>query len=306
MREWPDLPVAAWRDTYTTLHMWTQIVGKIRLAQAPRLNHWWQIALYVTPRGLTTSAMPHGDKLFSIDFDFIGHRLNIASSTGDTRTLTLEPRSVADFYQELMARLAEIGLPVHIASARPNEVEEAIPFADDHEHASYDREMVSRCHEQIMHAERVLQRFRSGPFIGKSSPVHFFWGGFDLAVTRFSGRPAPPHPGGIPNVADRVMVEAYSHEVASFGWWPGSGIIEAPALYAYAYPEPPGFASAALRTRGARYDDTMREFILPVDALRTAVDADRTVLDFCEDVYQAAADLGGWDRVRLERRDVKA
>jgi hypothetical protein len=299
MSNWPSLAVADWRDTYTTLHMWTQIVGKIRLAQAPMLNHWWQCVLYVTPRGLTTSAIPHGDKTFEITFDLIDHKLNIVASTGDVRTLSLHPRSVADFYDELMTRLAELALPVRIYP-RPQEVEVAIPFADDHEHASYDPGMVERFLLQLLQAERVLQQFRTS-FIGKCSPVHFFWGGFDLAVTRFSGRRAPDHPGGIPNTPHWVMLEAYSHEVISFGWWPGSGPIESAAFYAYAYPEPQGCSSARLRTKGARYDVTMREFILPVDAIAGVADPDRAVLDFCEDVYETAATLGGWDRRSLER-----
>ena len=299
MSNWPSLTVADWRDTYTTLHMWTQIVGKIRLAQAPMLNHWWQCVLYVTPRGLTTSAIPNGNKTFEISFDLIDHKLNVVANSGDVRTLALEPRSVADFYHELMARLDELGLPVRIYP-RPQEVEVAIPFPDDHEHASYDAPMVQRFLHQLLQAERVLQQFRTS-FIGKCSPVHFFWGGFDLAVTRFSGRRAPDHPGGIPNTPRWVMLEAYSHEVISFGWWPGSGPIESAAFYAYAYPEPQGCSTARLRTKGARYDDGMREFILPVDAIAGVDDPNRAVLDFCEDVYETAANLGGWDRRSLER-----
>ena len=299
----PGLPVDTWRDTYATVHLWMQIVGKIRLAQAPMLNHWWQTTLYVTPRGLTTSAMPHGERTFEIDFDFVEHRLSIRSSTGETRSLRLEPRSVASFYRELMSRLDELDLAVRIWP-RPVEIPETTRLDEDEAHASYDAPKVELFRQHLIHAARILGEFRSG-FIGKSSPVHFFWGGFDLAVTRFSGRPAPEHPGGAPNVGRWVMVEGYSHELASFGWWPGSGKVKGPAFYAYAYPEPEGFSAQHLRTAGAHFDHELGLFLLPVDALESVPDPDRAVLDFCNDVYEAAANLGSWDRQTLERFPVR-
>jgi len=296
---WPALPLSEWQDTYATLHMWTQIVGKIRLARAPMRNHWWQVPLYVTPRGLTTSAIPHGRRSFEIAFDLIDHRLRIDSSDGRRRGLALEPRSVADFYWAVMATLDELDLSVEIWP-HPVEVETAIPFEDDHEHAAYDPEYADRLRRVLVQADRVLHRFCTG-FVGKTSPVHFFWGAFDLAVTRFSGRTAPPHPGGFPNVARWVMVEAYSHEVASFGWWPGGGAIDEPAFYAYAYPEPDGFRDAEVGPGEAYYLEEMGEFVLPYDAVRGADDPDEALLAFCRDVYRAAATLGDWDREALER-----
>jgi Family of unknown function (DUF5996) len=296
---WPRLPLEEWRDTYATLHMWTQIVGKIRLTQTPWTNHSWHVTLYVTARGLTTSPIPHGTRTFEIHFDFIDHQLIVERSDGATRTLALAPRSVAEFYAELMAVLDELALPVRI-SGKPNEVDPAIPFREDREHASYDPDHANRCWRILAQTERVMKTFRAR-FIGKCSPIHFFWGAFDLAVTRFSGRIAPQHPGGVPNFPDRVAREAYSHEVSSCGFWPGSGPVAMPAYYAYAYPEPPGFRDAPALPAQAFYTKDLGEFILPYDAVRTADDPDRTLLSFFQSTYAAAADLARWDRAALER-----
>lgn len=296
---WPALPLDGWRDTYATLHMWTQIVGKTRLAFAPMQNHWWQVALYVTPRGLTTSAMPCGTRDFSVEFDFIDHRLWVRVSDGATRSLTLAPRSVADFYAEYAAVLHSLGIRPAIRGS-PVEVETAVAFADDHAHASYDADAAHRCWQVLVQTDRVLQRFR-GRFIGKSSPVHFFWGSFDMASTRFSGRTAPRHPGGAPNCPDYVMVEAYSHECSSCGFWPGGGPAAEPVFYAYAYPQPAGYAESAVRPAAARYDAGVREFILPYEAVRRAATPDDMLLQFLQSTYEAAADLGRWERAALER-----
>ena len=296
---WPALPLAEWRDTYATLHMWTQIVGKTRLALAPMENHWWQVPLYVTPRGLSTSAMPSGNRTLAVEFDFIDHVLSVESSDGATSTLPLIPRSVADFYTAYMTALRSLGFAPTIRPV-PVEVETAIPFAEDRQHASYDADAAHRCWQILVQADRVLKRFR-GRFLGKASPVHFFWGSFDLAATRFSGRRAPPHSGGAPNCPDYVMVEAYSHECNSAGFWPGGGAIAEPAFYAYAYPEPAGYRERAVRPDGARYSAEAREFILPYDALRRAGDPDDALLQFLQSTYEAAADLARWDRPALER-----
>ena len=296
---WPALPLAEWRDTYATLHMWTQIVGKTRLALAPMENHWWQVPLYVTPRGLSTSAMPSGNRTLAVEFDFIDHVLSVESSDGATSTLPLIPRSVADFYTAYMTALRSLGFAPTIRPV-PVEVETAIPFAEDRQHASYDTDAAHRCWQILVQADRVLKRFR-GRFLGKASPVHFFWGSFDLAATRFSGRRAPPHSGGAPNCPDYVMVEAYSHECNSAGFWPGGGAIAEPAFYAYAYPEPAGYRERAVRPDGARYSAEAREFILPYDALRRAGDPDDALLQFLQSTYEAAADLARWDRAALER-----
>jgi hypothetical protein len=296
---WPALPLAEWRDTYATLHMWTQIVGKTRLALAPMENHWWQVPLYVTPRGLSTSAMPSGNRTLAVEFDFIDHVLSVESSDGATSTLPLIPRSVADFYTAYMTALRSLGFAPTIRPV-PVEVETAIPFAEDRQHASYDADAAHRCWQILVQADRVLKRFR-GRFLGKASPVHFFWGSFDLAATRFSGRRAPPHSGGAPNCPDYVMVEAYSHECNSAGFWPGGGAIAEPAFYAYAYPEPAGYRERAVRPDGARYSPEAREFILPYDALRRAGDPDDALLQFLQSTYEAAADLARWDRPALER-----
>lgn len=293
---WPELPLAAWEDTRDTLHMWTQVVGKIRLALEPALNHSWHVPLYVSARGLTTSLMPFGAQGIEIEFDFHRHVLEIRTTGGDERQVRLEPRSVADFYTETMARLSELGMRVTIMP-RPVEVPVAIPFPDDDTHASYDREYAHRFWLSLVQAKRVLSVFRSR-FAGKASPVHFFWGAFDLAVTRFSGRPAPQHPGGVPNCPDRVMLDAYSQEVSSCGYWPG-GALEG-AFYAYAYPEPDRFRDWSVTPPGAYYDRGLGEFLLPYHLVRTAPDPDVTLLTFLQSTYEAAADLAGWDRSQVE------
>ncbi|HEX7121227.1 MAG TPA: DUF5996 family protein [Gemmatimonadaceae bacterium] len=296
---WPALPLDSWRDTHATLHMWTQIVGKTRLALAPMENHWWQVALYVTPRGLTTSAMPSGTRTVEVEFDFLDHLLVMRTSDGAVRSLPLAPQSVADFFAVYLETLRALDIDVRMMPV-PVEVERAIPFAEDREHAAYDATAVSRWWQQMVQADRLLKRFR-GRFAGKASPVHFFWGGFDLAATRFSGRPAPKHRGGIPNCPDWVMVEAYSHECASAGFWPGGGALTQPAFYAYAYPEPAGYREYAVRPDGAYYSEELGEFILPYDVVRAAPSPDDAVLEFLQSTYEAAADLARWDRAALER-----
>jgi hypothetical protein len=295
---WPALPVSSWEDTRDTLHLWTQVVGKVRLALAPMVNHWWQVPLYVTARGLTTSLVPSPTGGFEMTFDFHSDELEIRAVSGARSSVALEPRSVADFTAEVLARLRELGIEVRILM-RPVEIVDAIPFADDHVHASYDAGQVRRFHRALVDATRVLEAFR-GEFIGKVSPVHFFWGAFDLAVTRFSGRPAPPHPGGIPNCPDRVMVEAYSHEVSSCGYWPGG---EAEGLfYAYAYPEPDGFRSFPVAPAAAHHDEELGEFVLPYEVVRRAGDPDDELLSFLRSTYRAAAETAGWDRaLTIER-----
>lgn len=295
---WPALPLADWQDTYATLHRWTQVVGKVRLARLPWVNHSWHVTLYVSARGLTTGPVPHGSRTFQIDFDFVDHRLPIRTSDGGVRSLELRPRSVADFYRELMAALRELGVETAI-HARPNELADATPFSEDEAHAAYDPDAANRCWRVLVQADRVLTAFRAG-FVGKCSPVHFFWGAFDLAVTRFSGRPAPAHPGGVPHLPDWVAREAYSHEVSSAGFWPGDARYPAPAFYSYAYPEPAGFRDAAVGPAGAFYHPDLREFVLPYDAVRTAASPDAAVLEFLESTYRAAADLGRWDRSAVE------
>ncbi|HEY5939216.1 MAG TPA: DUF5996 family protein [Gemmatimonadales bacterium] len=296
---WPALPLGSWRETCETLHMWTQIVGKTRLALAPMENHWWQVALYVTERGLTTSPIPSGDRTFAVDFDLLEHKLSVSTSDGAARTLPLGPRPVADFYQDYRSLLRSLDLQVKIWPV-PVEVENSIRFTEDRTHASYDAESATRLWRVLVQADRVLKRFRGG-FLGKASPVHFFWGGFDLAATRFSGRRAPLHPGGVPHVGDWVMHEAYSHEVSSLGFWFGRGPTPEPLFYAYAYPEPAGFRSYPVKPGAARYDEELREFVLPYEAVRTAANPDEAVLDFAQTTYAAAADRGGWDRAALER-----
>jgi hypothetical protein len=297
--QWPDLPFEAWRDTYASLHMWTQIVGKIRLKQTPWINHSWHVTLYVTARGLTTSPIPYGMRIFQIDFDFIDHHLSILTNDGMVKTMALRPRAVADFYQELFSSLRQLGLDIKIDTT-PNEVADGIPFEQDHVHASYDAGYANRFLRALQQAQRVLTTFRSG-FIGKCSPVHFFWGGFDLAVTRFSGRPAPVHPGGIPNLPDWITREAYSHEVSSCGFWPGGEPAPYPLFYAYAYPEPPGFGTAPVCPDTAAYHPVLREFILPYEEVRQADSPDAMLLEFLQSSYEAAANAGRWDRAALER-----
>jgi hypothetical protein len=293
---WPSLGVQEWVDTRDTLHMWTQVVGKVRLAMAPMVNHWWQVPLYVSARGLTTSVMPHGARSFDIEFDFCDHQLHIRSSSGDARRIRLEPKSVAEFYRETMAALRSLDLEVSIWTM-PREIEHAIPFEDDTEHASYDPEHAHRFWRQLLAAHRVMSEFRSR-FVGKVSPVHFFWGAMDLAVTRFSGRTAPRHPGGAPNCADWVMVEGYSHELSSCGFWPG-GTGEG-TFYSYAYPEPDGYAEYPVRPAAASYSAEVGEFLLPYEDVRTAADPDRVLLEFLQTTYEAAAERGDWDRRGLE------
>ncbi|MBM1173600.1 DUF5996 family protein [Microvirga arabica] len=294
---WPELSYPAWRETAATLQLWTQIVGKVRLALTPWLNHGWHVPLYVSARGLTTSPVPFGREVLEIEFDFIAHRLLVRTSRGDERMLALRPQSVAAFHAELFSLLNEIGIRVSI-NEMPNEVQNPIRFSEDHEHASYDADAAHRFWRVLVQADRVFKLFRSG-FLGKVSPVHFFWGSFDLAVTRFSGREAPHHPGGVPGLPDAVTREAYSHEVSSAGFWPGSDVYPEAAFYSYAYPEPPGFRDAALPA-GAEFDPALGEFILRYDVLRRAPDPDAMLLDFLSTTYAAAADAGRWDRAALE------
>jgi Family of unknown function (DUF5996) len=297
---WPSLPVADWQPTRDTLHLWTQVVGKIRLANTPLINHWWNVPLYVTARGLTTSLIPHrAGRSFQIDFDFLAHRLEIVTSDGAERSVPLQPRTVADFHAEVMRHLDDLGLATRIWPM-PVEIEGAIPFDQDEEHASYDGDAVQRFWRTLTQVDRVLHDFRSR-FVGKASPVHLFWGALDLAVTRFSGRTAPPHPGGAPNCGPRVMLEAYSHEVSSCGYWPGGegeGI-----LYSYAYPEPEGFREAAVGPDGAVYDEGLGEFVLPYERMRATGDPDATLREFLQTTYEAAAVCAQWERSRLERAE---
>jgi hypothetical protein len=295
---WPALPYEAWQDTCATLHRWTQIVGKIRLAQTPWTNHSWHVTLYVTSRGLTTSPIPYGERAFQIDFDFIDHALSIQTSDGAVRRLPLQPQSVAEFHDQLLATLAEVGVRVRI-HGRPNEVADPIPFREDREHAAYDADYAQRFWRVLLQVDRVLKQFRTR-FLGKVSPVHFFWGSFDHAVTRFSGRKAPPHPGGIPNLPDAVTREAYSHEVSSAGFWPGGGALDYPAFYSYAYPAPAGFAAARVRPEAAFFHAQLGEFILPYDAIRSVAAPDEALLEFLQTTYEAAANAANWDRAALE------
>jgi hypothetical protein len=299
---WPALSYADWAETYATLHLWTQIVGKVRLALSPPLNHWWQSTLYVTPRGLTTSAIPDRTRNFHINFDFLSHQLQIETSDGLSRTIALVPQSVAEFYQQVMHCLQDMGIDVRIWTM-PQEIADPIPFEQDHQHAAYDADAAQRFWRVLVQADRIMTSFRSR-FIGKSSPVHFFWGSFDLAVTRFSGRSAPEHPGGVPNMADWVTREAYSHEVSSCGFWPGNASME-PLFYAYAYPAPDGFADYSVQPDAAYYSTQMQEFVLPYDAVRLATDPDAALLSFFQTTYEAAANLGHWERSNLERLKAK-
>lgn len=295
---WPVLPVAEWEATRDTFQLWTQVVGKVRMARTPLVNHWWNVVLYVTSRGLTTSPIPAGARSFQIDFDLLDHRLAVTTSDGERREMVLEPRTVADFHGELVRHLDDLDLATPIWTM-PVEIEGAIPFEVDHDHASYDADQVHRFWQALLRSHHVFERFRA-EFVGKCSPVHLFWGALDLAVTRFSGRGAPPHPGGAPNCGPHVMHEAYSHEVSSAGYWPGGqgeGL-----FYSYAYPEPPGYREVDVSGTGGRFDPDLAEFVLPYEAVRTADDPEATLLAFLQRTYEAAADTAGWDRAALERR----
>jgi hypothetical protein len=297
--EWPSLPYEEWKDTYGTLHMWMQIVGKIRLASMPWINHSWHVTLYPTSRGLTTSPIPGDGLSFQIDFDFIDHKLLLETSGGAVRTMELRAFPVAEFHGELFSHLADLGIKVKI-HGEPNEVADPIPFAEDREHAAYDPEYVNRWWRAMLQTSRVFRDFRAG-FIGKCSPVHFFWGAFDLAVTRFSGRRAPEHPGGFPHMPDWVTREAYSHEVSSCGFWPGGGPVSEPVYYSYAYPEPAGFSSAEVMPAAASYSPDLHEFLLSYEEVRKASSPEKMLREFLESTYDAAARLGGWNRSELER-----
>jgi Family of unknown function (DUF5996) len=295
---WPSLPFSEWSDTCATLHRWTQVIGKIRLVQMPLINHWWQVPLYVTSRGLTTSPIPFGVRTFQIDFDFIDHRLTITTSDGATEGFALRPQTVADFYDETMQRLKALGLDIRIWTM-PVEIPDPVPFEQDRQHSAYDSEYANRFWRLLVQADRVFTAFRAR-FLGKASPVHFFWGSFDLAVTRFSGRLAPLHP-GTPNVADRITREAYSHEVSSCGFWPGGAGLEQPIFYSYAYAEPAGFKAMPVRPKSAFYSGDFGEFILPYVEIRQATAPDEALLDFLQSTYEAAANSAHWDRAALER-----
>jgi len=295
---WPALPLAEWEPTYHNLHMWSQIVGKVRMALTPRINHWWNVPLYVTARGLTTSPIPYGREAFEICFDFLDHKLVVDRCDGRGESLALEPRTVAEFYEEFMAMLQGMGIDVKIYP-KPVEVQKPIPFAEDRLYKAYDADAAYRCWRILLSCDAVFKKFR-GRFIGKSSPVHFFWGSFDLAVTRFSGRRAPERPG-----ADAITREAYSHEVISAGWWPGAGL-DGPAFYAYAAPEPEGLAREKVRPASAFYDAGLKEFILKYDDVRLAANPEETLMDFLESTYEAGAALAGWPRADLERRETAA
>jgi hypothetical protein len=296
---WPELPYAAWKDTRDTLHLWTQAVGKIRLALSPWLNHSWHVALYVTVRGLTTSPIPWQGGSFAIDFDFIDHVLWVRTSGGHFRQVMLRPMSVAEYYEALMSALRELDIDVRIRTM-PCEIADCIPFEQDTRHAAYDADYANRFWRVLLAVSDVFARFRTG-FLGKASPVHFFWGSFDLAVTRFSGRTALRHPGGVPHLPNSVAQEAYSHEVSSAGFWPGGGgPIDYAAFYSYAYPAPDGFAAAKVRPAQALFSKELGEFLLPYDAVRTAGDPDAALMEFLQSTYDAAADLAKWDRKALE------
>jgi Family of unknown function (DUF5996) len=297
--QWLDLPLAAWSDSCDTLQLWTQIVGKVRIALTPLVNHWWNATFFVTARGLAAPAMPYGGGTFDIVFDFVGHRLVIETSDGRTESLALKPMAVADFYAEFMARLHRLGIDVQIRPM-PCEIPGAVPFDADHSHAQYDPVYAQKFWHALVQVNRVMNVFRAR-FLGKASPVHFFWGSFDLVVTRFSGRTAPPPKGHTPYVADWIMAEAYSHECSSCGFWPGNGGFGYPAFYVYAYPEPAGYGGTPLRTTAASYNKDLGQFILPYDAVRQARDPDALLLGFLQETYAAAADLAKWDRKALER-----
>lgn len=294
---WPSLPFAEWKETCATLHMWTQIVGKIRLALTPWTNHSWHVTLYVTARGLTTSPIPSGTRIFQIDFDFIDHVLRIQSDNGLEKIIRLTQKSVAVFYKEVMTALRELNLPVEI-NTTPNEVDPAIPFEKNEKNSGYEPEQANRFWRVLTQSDRVFKEFRA-EFCGKCSPVHFFWGSFDLAVTRFSGRRAPQHPGGVPHLPDAVTREAYSHEVSSLGFWPGNEMMPEAIFYSYAYPAPAGFAEAKVRPAAATYNTQLKEFVLPYETMRKEAAPDQVLLDFAHTTYYAASTLGNWDRASL-------
>ncbi|HKU17336.1 MAG TPA: DUF5996 family protein [Steroidobacteraceae bacterium] len=298
---WPRLPYEAWRDTAATLHMWLQIVGKVALMQRPWVNHSWHVALRITARGIGTGLLPHDANCFQIDFDFVDHRLVLHVVDGRSVALPLEPQTTANFYREVMRALQQLGVPVTIRTM-PCELPDPIPFERDETHRSYDKEYANRYWRVLVQSQRVFEEFRAR-FIGKSSPVHFFWGGPDLAVTRFSGRTAPPHPGGVPYLPDWVAREAYSHEVSSAGFWAGSEQSPEASFYSYAYPEPAGFAASRVHPADARYSDALREFVLPYEAVRTASAPRAALLEFLQSTYEAAASLAKWPRDALERRE---
>jgi hypothetical protein len=291
-RDWPALPLEEWEDTYHTLHMWTQIVGKIRLGLAPLQNHWWNVALYVNTRGLTTSPIPYQGRAFEIQFDFVHHRLELRTSDGGERAIALSPKSVAAFYRELFSTLRQAGIDVQI-NPKPQEVPHPIPLDRDDTHASYDPEYANRLWRILLSTDLIFQEFRAR-FIGKSSPVHFFWGSFDLCCTRFSGRGAPPRKGIITS-------EAYSHECSSVGWWPGGGDVKGPAFYAYMAPEPAGYGDQPVRPQGAIYPSNLHEFVLMYEDVRRATSPRTEILEFAQSTYEAGASLAGWDRKSLER-----
>jgi len=295
---WPELPYTAWRDTCATLQLWTQIVGKIRLSLTPWLNHSWQVTLYVTARGLTTTPINDGERALEIAFDFVDHVVRIDTSDGRQLKVPLRAQPVAEFFTAIKAALAEAGVHVDIDET-PNELVDPIRFSEDRVHAAYDADYAQRFWRVLLQCDRVFKLFRTG-FIGKASPVHFFWGSFDFAVTRFSGRRAPLHPGGIPHLPDAVTREAYSHEVSSAGFWPGGGAIDYAAFYSYAYPTPDGFGKSRVRPAAAFFSQELGEFVLPYDAVRTAADPDALLLEFLQSTYEAAANLAGWDRAALE------
>jgi len=297
-QSWPELPLGAWRDTCVTLQLWTQIVGKIRLSLTPWLNHSWQVPLYLTARGMTTTPIYDGERALEIAFDFIDHVLRVDVSEARRLTVPLRAQPVADFFAGVMDALGQAGVRVAI-DEMPNEITEPIRFSEDRLHAAYDADYAQRFWRVLLQCDRVFKLFRTG-FIGKASPVHFFWGSFDLAVTRFSGRRAPLHPGGVPHLADVVTREAYSHEVSSAGFWPGGGAIDYPAFYSYAYPTPEGFGTSRVRPAAAFFSRDLGEFLLPYDAVRTAADPDAVLLEFLQSTYEAAANLARWDRSSLE------
>jgi hypothetical protein len=297
---WPELPFAEWKETCATLHMWTQIVGKIRMVQTPWTNHSWHVTLYLTARGLTTSPIPHGSQTFEIRFDFIDHEARILKNDGAIRIIKLQPQTVKKFYEVVMNEMNALELPVTI-NTTPNEITDAIPFERDEIHRAYNPEQANRFWRVLVQADRVFKEFRSR-FCGKCSPVHFFWGSFDLAVTRFSGRPAPPHPGGVPHLPDAITREAYSQEVSSLGFWPGNEAMPQALFYSYAYPEPKGFADAKIAPAGASYNSQLHEFVLPYETMRAMTSPDEALLEFAQSTYDAASTLAKWDRAALEEK----